>query len=98
MFSFTADQRYNCLHFQGQVWARTINMVRPGVQKHFICKKNRERTKEADRSRISLNNNYRKQRSLFSFCFVFYTFAGHLSLHDHPGGRSTATDPFDLYA
>ena len=22
MFSFTAGQRYNCLHFQGQTWAK----------------------------------------------------------------------------
>ena len=27
MFSFTAGKRYNCLHFQGQVWAKTMNAV-----------------------------------------------------------------------
>ena len=29
-------------YIQGQVWARTINTVRPGVQKQFICKQSRE--------------------------------------------------------
>ena len=65
MFSFKADERHNCLHFQGQVWAKTINTVTAaGGTKQFICKQS---TEEADRSRINLNNNYWKQRSLFSF-------------------------------
>ena len=28
MFSFTAGQRYNFLHFQGQVWAKTMNTMK----------------------------------------------------------------------
>ena len=91
MFSFTADLRYNCLHFQGQVWARTINTVRPGVQKQLICKQSKKPIDEE----LILNNNYRKQGSLFTFLFCISGLLSSKFLHDHPGGRSLATDPFD---
>ena len=60
-----------------------------GYKSNLFVNNNQGRTKEDDRS-----YNYRKQRALLSFLFLYLPSK---FLHDLPGGRSLATDPFDLY-